>query len=390
LTSVKACSIFFWNNDMMNRSVRTILLLLILAALLAGCAQKIPVANLPDGLAIQYVGRVSSDSPIVWHPDGYRYAVAAGGLKVWQLDGAQGTVDSNTPSAIAWSPTGFFLSATYAGQEKSEVKIFDSDGAVLADLDVAGSVRDLAWASDDELLMASVTVTSYNFGANYNVSLYRWRQNEEMTSEVLADTSPLKQDLEAIGKAIYDSVHLRISPYRDEILFTRLVMPPNVDMHYQLILRHLDSGREKIVTKSSYRSSGGRYLQQEDRLFYSDGQYQSILGSIWGTEAYETFQPGMSVEVSPGGRYKLIDRDLLCDRELLVSLTDVDQAAFSPDGARLLFSSGRSLFLISGLEDAPIKRRKASPRLLELRRWRSEGLLSPLDFNKYVEKLDKE
>lgn len=120
----------------MKQPVRTILLLLLLYVLLAGCAQKMPVTNLPTGLDIQYLGRVSTGSPIAWHPDGYRYATASGGLKVRQLDGAQLAVDSAIPAAIAWSPTGSFLAASSAGKDSSKIRIYDSDGAVLADLDV--------------------------------------------------------------------------------------------------------------------------------------------------------------------------------------------------------------------------------------------------------------
>jgi len=365
------------------------LLLPVLLVVLAGCAGRLPVVELPPELHLQPAGKIVPDGPFAWHPDGFRYAVADGGLTVRQLDGGRLVVDHEAPMAVAWSPTGYYLAAAFPRSQATTVRIYGSDGAPLADWMVEGSVRDLAWASDDELLLAAVAVKSFSFGANYTVTLYQWHQNEEMKESLLADTSPLKQNLEAMGAAVFDTVHLQISPYHDEILFTRLLTPPNVDLHYQLVVRHLGSGSEKAIAKIPYGSAGGRYLGQEDKIFFSDAQYQSILRSIWGTEAYETYPAGLKLEVSPGGRYMLIDNLLLRGRDQLLRFDRVERAAFSPDGARLLFSSGRSLYLLSNLEDAAVVRTPASPRLMELRRWRSDGLLTPQDFVKYERQIEK-
>ncbi len=370
-----------------NLFISTGLLFLLNFALLSGCAKKMPIMDLPEQYSLQHLGSVSTDSPIAWHPDSEHYAVSASGLAIGQVGESVSSVDRHSPKAISWSPTGAFIASSTGSTENSSIRIFSSDGTVLADVAVEGSVHDLGWTSDNELLIAAVTVKTFSFGGNYSVRLYRWRQNEELSHEVIADTSPLKSNLQAMGDSIYDSVHLQISPFHDEIIYTRLLTPPNVDMHYQLVVRHLDSGSEKIVAKLPYGSQGGRYLLQGDNVFFSDGRYQSIKRSIWGTEAYETYKPGLSVEISPGGRYKLIDRNLLQDRDVLFRFARVDKAAFSPDGSKLLFISGRDLYLLSALEDSPVLRVTVSQRLLELRRWRSEGLITPQEYEKYARKL---
>jgi WD40 repeat protein len=370
-----------------NLLLSTGLLFLLSLALLSGCAKKMPIIDLPEQYSVQRLGSVTKASPVAWHPDNNYYAVAASGLVIGQVNGSLFSVDRHAPKAISWSPTGAFLAASFGNSQKSTIRIFSFDGTALADVAVEGSVLDLGWTSDDELLIAAVTVKTFSFGGNYSVSLYRWRQNEELSQEVIADTSPLKSHLEAMGESIYNSVHLQISPFRDEIIYTRLLIPPNVDMHYQLVVRHLDSGREKVITKIPYGSQGGRYLLQGDNVFFSDGHYQSIKRSIWGTEAYETYKPGRFVEISPGGRYKLIDQNLLQDRDVLFSFAKVDKAAFSPDGSKLLFTSGRDLYLLSDLEDSPVQRVTVSQRLLELRRWRSEGLITPQEYEQYSRKL---
>ncbi len=253
---------------------------------------------------------------------------------------------------------------------------------------MTGHVGDLAWVSDAELLMAAVDLQEYSFGGNYRVILYRWQQNEELQSDVLADTSPLTAHLELLGDAVFDSVHMRISPYRDEIMFTRLVMPPNAEMHYKLVVRHLTTGAENIIAKLPLKTAGGRYLQSGKRIFFSDGLYQSINRSIWGTDAYETYPPGRHVEISPGGRYKIIDRSFLRDRDLMFTFNDIDAAAFSPTGRSLIFTSGRGVFEIAPLEDAPFEPPEISIKILELRRWRSEGLITPQEYETYSGKLE--
>jgi WD40 repeat protein len=356
-------------------------------ALLSGCAKKMPITDLPEQYSVQYLGSVNSASSLAWHPDSDHYAVSASGLAIGQVGEGATSVDRHSPKAISWSPTGSFVASSFGTTKNSTIRIFSFDGTALANVAVEGAVHDLGWTSDNELLIAAVTVKTFSFGGNYNVRLYRWRQNEELSHEVLADTSPLKANLAAMGDSIYDSVHLQISPFHDEIIYTRLLTPPNVDMHYQLVVRHLDSGSEKVIAKIPYGSQGGRYFLQGDNVFFSDGTYQSIKRSIWGTEAYETYKAGRSVEISPGGRYKLIDRKLLQDRDILFSFAKVDKAAFSPDGSKLLFTSGRDLYLLSALDDPPVQRVTVSQRLLELRRWRSEGLITPQEYEKYARKL---
>ncbi len=368
----------------MYKSVTSLLRIPLVAwlavSLLASCAPTVPVVDVPAGLQIQRIGAAKIDGPLAWNPDGARYAAASRGLQFGLAGGESRTVHAASPSALSWSPTGSLLAASSASADRSVVRIFGDDGTSLAELAVAGSVMDLGWISDDELLMAAVQLREFSFGGNYSVRLYRWRQNEEPTSESLVDTSPLRQTLAALGTSIYESVHLQVSPYRDEILYTRLMTPPNAPIRYTLVARNLASGREKVIAELSFGSSGGRYLGNGDTVFFSDGQYQSIKRSIWGTDAYETYRAGLSLEISPGGGIMLIDETLLQDRRALFTLPSPGRAAFSPDGSHLLFTSPGGLYLVSGLIDAPVSRPMVTPRLLELRRWRSEGLITPQDY----------
>lgn len=358
-----------------------------LAILLSGCVRPVPVPDLPPGYRIRPLGTVAPETPLAWHPDGMRYAIVDGGIVIGTVAGERHRLYPEPPSALAWSPTGAYLAATFATPVRSTVRIFGEDGAELAENEIAGSVLDLAWVSDDELLMAAVSVRSFSFGGNYAVKLLHWKQNSEVTSRVIVDTSPFRSVIDAMGEKIFDTVHLQMSPYRDEILYTRLLTPPNAPIRYSLVVRHLESGREKEIADLPFGSEGGLYLGDGERVFFSDGQYQSIIRSIWGTAAYETLSPGRILAISPGGRYRMIDDTVYVDRDVLLFLPDNDRAAFSPDGSRLLIASGHRLFLVSGFSDAEVGRIDLSSRLLELRRWRSEGLITPSEFLQYSREL---
>jgi len=361
----------------------------LLLFVLAGCATLPPVSELPESFQLEKVGSVTAHSPLAWHPDGRRYAVAAHGLMVGQLNGESRVIGQGHPTAIAWSPTGTFLAAAFISGNVTTVTILDAvDWSQVAEVPVEGKVHDLAWLKDGELVFAAVTVKKFNFGGNYSVRLYHWRQNEELKFAIIADTSPLKSTLAALSDTVYDTVHLQVSPFKDEIVFTRLMAPPNVDPHYQLLVRHLVSGQERLVSKLPLGSHGGRYLPDGDALFYSDGRYQSIAGSIWGTESYETYPAGLQLETSPGGRFKLIDNQLFRDKTVQLRFARIDSAAFSPDGSRLLFIADKKLYLLSSFDDQAVQRVSISPRLLELRRWRSEGLITPQEFIKYYQQLE--
>ena len=370
-------------------SIRTILIILLTSVIFTGCAVKIPVGELPENIQIRHLGSASSATPLIWHPDGQWFVANKGGLVVSSLVGDSTQVSRDEPAAMAWSPTGAFLAASFVSRDKTAVRIYSADYGELAAIEVEGTARDLAWASDDELLIAAVVVKTYSFGGNYRVILHRWQQSREMTSETIADTSPLKTNIAVIGDDLYAPVNMQISPYRDEIVFCRMLTPPNAEMHKKLIVRHLASGAEKEIGILPIMTNGGRYLQNGERLFFSDGTYQSINRSIWGTEAYETYPPGQQLEISPGGRFKLIDKVLYRDREKILQFDAIDLASFSPDGTHLLFVSGRNLFVLSPLEENLAKPRNVGIKLLELRRWRSEGLITPQEYEKYARKLEK-
>ena len=368
---------------------RLVLLSAFFTVVIAGCAAVPPVTDLPSDYQLNQVGSLGKGDAVAWHPDGERFSATGKRLVVGSVDGNLVTIDGDDPAAIAWSPTGAVLAASFIDGTETTVRLYDVDTwNKIAEIAVEGRARDLAFIDDTALLIASVLLKEYSFGANYTVRLYTWRQNEPLAYDTIADTSPLKSFLEALGDSIYDSVHLQISPFRDEILYTKLLLTPNAGRKAQLVVRHLATGRERIVAALPATSSGGRYLAKGDAIFFSDGAYQSIKGSIWGTEPYETYLPGLRLEISPGGRYKLIDNALLKDREEILKFKVLDSAAFSPDGSKLLLLADGTLFLLSFFDDAVVDRPSATPKLLELRSWRSEGLISPQEFLRYQRQLE--
>jgi len=373
------------------RTVVSKILLIFILLLLASCAVVPPVSKLPEQYTLTRLDKVSSVSKIAWHPDSQQYAVSSGGLVVGRIDGPIHRVHSIEPAAIAWSPTGSLLAISDPDQEQSKIRILATDDwRVLAEIELPGQVRDLAWRDDEQLVLASVHLSYYSFGGNYKVQLYHWRQNEELVSATIVDSSPLKSTLDSLGKQIYDTVNLQISPFRDEVAFTRYSLTPNAGNHYRLVVRNLDTGRERVVAKITNETNGGHYFGDGDSLFYTDGYRQSLAKTIWDTAPYEAYPAGLNLEISPGGRYKLIDRQLFKDRNADFSFDRIDSAAFSPDGSKMLFITDGILYLLTGLKDIQPERLPISQRLLDLRRWRSEELITPQEFINYVEQMENQ
>ena len=104
-------------------SIRTILIILLTSVIFTGCAVKIPVGELPENIQIRHLGSASSATPLIWHPDGQWFVANKGGLVVSSLVGDSTQVSRDEPAAMAWSPTGAFLAASFVSRDKTAVRI---------------------------------------------------------------------------------------------------------------------------------------------------------------------------------------------------------------------------------------------------------------------------
>ena len=353
-------------------------LLLAALPLLLACA---PVSRLsaPAGGAVRLLSDAAPAGPLAWSTDGRRLAFVQGGVRVLFLPrGPQQRWDRRTPRALAWAPAGKQLAAAFEQGKESLVARFGAPGRVLAAVRVPGRVTDLRWRGHKELLFLAVTMTRYSFGADRRVRLYHWTGQGKPRATLLDDATLKPLTLRRWGRLLERGSHLQLSPLQDEILYTRLHDPPAESPYWELVLRHLDTGRERSVARLGLESAGGRFTAGGAQVVYGDGGRQTRRIDPWLGRTVAVYpQAGRFLATGPAGEL-FVDGSLYRGRQLLARF---------PTGTRGYFAAGRKkvLLRLEGriyLAAVPgLTRGRArpapSPILLRLRRWRSLGLITP-------------
>lgn len=355
-----------------------------LASLLfSGCA-SIPVTQqLPIDLRLAPVGRIDPHAPFAWHPKGDAIACVRGTLRIQHLVTGKVTEIAAAPSAIAWSPDGGLLAAASGQGETTRILIYDEQGAVMDETVIPARVAQIAWRSANELIAATLSLVKFKFGSNLSGQLYRWKRGESPSATTLFDATIMPARAHRQLQSYLDSFSFSLSPFADEIAFTRFVEPPNFPSYQKLVVRHLASGAEKEASEEKNEQAGAVYLPDGEHLLYGGGAGTVRQFAPW-TGGYSDLlaTPGKALAVSPSGRYLFADGRLYLDGAEVVSFPSGCGAAFSPDGSRLLLRCEESLSLLSGLKQLPLPDLPPAgmESLLKLRRWRSEGLITDQEY----------
>lgn len=366
-----------------------------LAFLLAtGCARLPLTAPLPAGMEVFPVSRVEKGSPFAWEPAGRRVALVRDGLRIVTLASGEDQVASSaSPAALAWTPDGESFAAAFPEKDVSFVRIFAMDGRRIGEARMEGRVGRLFWLPNGDILASSVKLDLHSFGGGMKATLYRWDGRGEPLGTTLGETTVKPLTLRDWGGLLYRTVNLSISPFGDEILYTRLYDPPAFSPYLKVILRHLESGREREIASVAITSGGGVFSPDGEEVLYGDGIRESRLVDPWrGVEVSSRPLPGRGIALSPGGRHILIDGRLFREGKEIAAFPPGSAGEFSPRGDRLLLSSEGRLYLVEGLGTEP-----SGPivpvvreRLLKLRRWRSEGLITPEEYRAVRERIQRQ
>jgi hypothetical protein len=358
--------------------------MMLVSLLLAGCAATLPAHTpLPQGLALAVIGRSDPEAPFAWHPDADTIAFVRGELRMMNLATGDMVQLDATPSAIAWTPDGALLAAVSAQGKDSLVRVFDRQGAVVDEVVVPGHVSQLAWRFDRELLAPSQVLERFKFGVSLRTQLYRWRLGTAPTATILSDVTIMPSRAKAADNSYFDTFSFALSPLRDEIAYTRLVDPPNFPSYQKIIVRNLESGAEQEASGVKLGSAGAVFSSDAEQILYGDGAGMVRRLSPWaGGEQDLLTTPGHTIALSPADRYLFADGRLFLEMQQLVAFPTDCAGEFSQTGTRLLLRCGDSLSLLSGLADSATP--QVSPtqreRLLSLRKWRSEKLISNKEY----------
>lgn len=370
--------------------------LALVAALFSLCASgcsTLPIAGqLPPGLTAEKIADIDAGAPFAIAPDSKVVAHASSGLKLLHIPSRQLLgVSPQNPQKLAWSPAGYTLAASYYRDGKSSITTYDQHGIQMAEAVMEGQITDLAWLSEDELLAASIKITTYKFGSNFKTVLHRWLPGRSAPhSTPLRDTTLQTVTARRWQDLLTRGAMLDLSRAADQILYLHPNDPPLFTPYYKLILRDLASSRELDIAQLDLNSAGGRFSRSGEELLYGDGKAATTRYNPWTEETLGMIKTaGNNLQLSPSGGYWFADGALYRGDTLVTGLAPGGVGIFTADGKQLIVAADGNLYLLSGLQpgDEKLLTPDQLEKLARLRSWRIEGLISAKEYRESLERI---
>jgi hypothetical protein len=361
---------------------RFIASLTLLCCGLAGCATVMQTSKLPDGVTLREVAKVDPGRPFAVSRDGSIAAVSEKAIALIDPAGAVRKIAGGAPNALVYSPSGEKLAAALPAQKGTLLRILDRHGKVLAEATLAEPVTALAWRSEGELLATGLSIKRFSFGSDLAAHLYAWDGTSAPVATRIDSTTVRPKVGQLPEETLLRTLQLAVSPYGDEIAYTVLSDPPMFVPYLKIFTRHLDTGIQHQVEKTSMGSGAPLYGADGDSLIVGDSHALTRkLALPDGRETDAWPAAGNNAALSPSGAYLLLDGRLFQDGREIVSFPAQARGVFVPDGSGLVVSYEDKIYLVSGVADEPRPLRPGDrERLLELRRFRAQGLISETEY----------
>jgi hypothetical protein len=345
------------------------------------CA-NLPVQHLPPELNLVKIGTCKADTPFAPSPDGEWLALVKNGLELLNFKTNQKIqLSTDIPVALAWNHASDQIIAAFSNSQKSTLLVFGTDGEVSSQTDVDGTVSDLVWGAENQIILATITLENYSFGSTLLTKIWHWNvvNSPTILTENSVTIKPLTVKIQ--GAQLYKTAKLSISPAGDEIIYTRLLDPPAVRPYMKIQLRHLETGIEREVAQVA-PTLGDAFLLYEDMILFSDGLNEVKLLAPWTGLTIQSWQEaGHNLSVSATGHYVLADGRLYEGNKQITIFSPTVDGLFSTNGS-LFLRYQKQLYLLSGLkkEKKPSLAFEKNQQLLKIRKWRSQGLITHQEF----------
>ena len=366
--------------------------LLFIPLIFAGCLATSPVETpLPPGLTLAPVAaQLLPQSPVAVTADGALLAlVRREGLFLRPLPGGiEKKLSVDLPVTLAFNPSGTELAAAFVTADGSRLRRYaTSNSEILAEISFPGRC-DVLLNREGEWLAFVTTMEIFRFGGNLSSRLLRW-DGEHAPAESLLNNMTLYHPILAEKGDLSATLRPQLSPHGDEILFLRLHDPPAFAPYLAVVLRHLETGSERLVAKLPQLSGAAMYLDGGELVAYGDGIDLVRIFDPWSEKEYQRLaRPGQLLAAPPAGETLWIDETLLRrDGQLLLNVAKQAQPVSFLGGGRLLLRDKERLWLLSGLpaatEETP---GRDSEQLRLLRKWRAAGLIDEREYTERAER----
>lgn len=378
---------------MTHRSFLYIRYTLIVAVLFLTACSHLPIKGQSvTSLSSVPLSRIDSSHLYAADRSGSKVAFADNGLAVVNiLTGKRQAFADTSPVAVGWSPTGALLAAAFPMQQSNRVKVFDSQGLLVAEREIPGRISGIFWRSPQELYVITAELTSYRFGISYRLNLYCWQIGTDATVTILHETTIMPSFQEKYGTELLQGIIRPVlSPLGDELLYSKLMNPPAFSPYRKLIVRNLLRSTEQEIASVGLAAAGAMFSYDSEDVIYSDTTGDILQRKIWGGDTvHKLGLSGMMLAGSGGGHYLLTDGHLNLDGLLIATLPNRSESTFIPHG-RLLVAWDKILYLVQGLEpdDADLELTPQQlDKLTNIRSWRADGLITPDEYSESRKKL---
>lgn len=351
----------------------------------SGCLAPLLTGSLPPGSSvIKIAGGLLPETPVALTSDGSLLAlVRKDGLVLLSLEqGGEAKITSEIPVALAFNSQGSELVAAFVSVGGSRLQRYAiRDGQVLAEISFPGRCEALLSREGEWLVFVS-HLEMFRFGGNMRSHLLRW-DGMQIVKDVPLHETHLDRSTLAGQSRLLATIQPQLSPHGDEILFLRLQDPPAFDPYVAVVLRHLETGAERIVAKLPKIRGTATYLEGGDLVLYGDGAGLTTVVEPWQEKVVAHYPgPGSILAAPVSGDLAWMDDSLLRrNGQLLFRALREIQSVFFLSGQRLLLRENDRLWLFNGLQDeSSLTSPPDSERILLLRKWRAEGLIEPQEF----------
>jgi len=351
---------------------------LIILSFVAACATGTPPGSIPDH-PLRPLADIDDSGLFSASQYGTKVAFTNDGLYLLDPDsGDKKKLSSAKPIALAWSPDGLSLAAAFERADfETELLVYSAGGVVMNEAIIPVALSQLYWSSRGDLLAVGFVLKVYSFGGNLRQLLYRI--DDDTLEETLLTDSTFRPSLAKQLKPLLQSMlPVSFSPQGDELVFLYLLDPPLFSPYFQLLYQNWQVDKPRELHKTPLQTMSFNWDPSGNTVNVQSEEGLQTL-NLWPSE-------GKAVAPSKAETYRFIDGRFYHGQELLADWGEKSQIQILEDG-KFLLSVNRSLYLGDGLKSHSASTYNETE--WNLRRWRYEELVTPSEYQKLLEEIDK-
>lgn len=292
------------------------------------------------------------------------------------------------PDALCWSPDGTLLAAVVPTEGDSHLYVFDRNGVSVYEQSLSGRVGRLQWPQAGNLTAGVVKHKAYTFGTHMSGQILRWDDHWQVKKTLLYETTITPATAFLFAGRLQESLDFDISPFGDEVLYTRLFAPPAFAAERYLVLQNLQTSDETRITTLPLLTGKGRLVNDGESALVATGSGIVSRRRLWSPEVIQEWS-GVQVDYDASSGLLLAGHQLFKNKELLLELPLKSRVKLSSGGQYLLVEWQKQLYLITGYPVHQVNTLSEFKlqKIKKLRRLRSRGLIEPIEYQQSRERL---